>query len=194
MSRMLLELISSAYRKLTTREVRFSLIAKDAMMPHGLQTLGVIHYEADGHPAGFTVVRTVWGYCVALDGFVGDHRGTTLGAELDLAKLGYVRLWRRRGDKFQLEHNLTITPPVEAEAYIVCPYTGEVYPEYYGRRWKDHTAAGGMSEVGPLDDRYASGRQHVKCRYFFGDEVIFWENRGRSLDDAARLLAEDAAA
>ena len=69
----------------------------------------------------------------------------------DLAKAGYLRIYRKKGfgclpnisdtqriaREFVLERNFSMLPPKYAMSFIVRPQSGEVYHEYYGDKYDE---------------------------------------------------------
>ncbi len=186
-----MKFLKKIYRKITSRNIWFALASDDTEMSRGCKTLAVLKFGADGHPSGSTIVRTVEGVCVTLEGYTNTHHNTQAGCWLDMASLGYVRIWRGKKGPFVLERDLTITPPADVESYIVYWGTGEVYPEYYGRNWRDCAAVGGRNELGWVRNRYNPKFSGMKIRYYLGDEVNGCD-RWKVLDATARLLREEA--
>ena len=105
-----------------------------------------IRYEASGPIDAGVLVRDMVGHCYLWDDVERIYGEGARDGGVRLEKLGYVRLVCKTGklprlddmsvigSGFELETDLSVTPPMGRVGFLVRVETGEVYSEYFGHR------------------------------------------------------------
>lgn len=180
-------LLKNFLRRLTSCKVEYWLtsVEKDGV------EYAVLVYRVLGHPDGFAIMRN-GNRAFSPEEVMEKHRECFVNGRLDLARLGYVRIYKDTWDEWRLEENLEITPPKGRPSYIVCLRTREVYPEFYGSRYSTRICKRGRSELGEWKLHYLSrlaDSSRLRFWYCLGDAAFFTDPRSSVLDAAERLTA-----
>ncbi len=180
-------MLKNFLRLLKSRDVEYWLtsVKKDGV------EYAVLGYRIPGHPSDFTIMRN-GDRAFSPDEVMRMHCGFLMGSRLNLARFGFVRVYKDAWDEWCLDENLGITPPKGRPSYIVCLKTGEVYPEFYGGRDSTRIGKRWDDELGERTIRYlrSGGSSRFRCWYCLGGIVYFTESRKSILNVAERLTAQ----
>lgn len=180
-------MLKNFLRILKSRDVDYWLtsVKKDGV------EYAVLGYRIPGHPDGFAIMRR-GNRLLRPEDVMKMHRGCLMGRRLNLARLGYVRIYDDGWGGWCLDENLNITPPKNKTSYIVCTKTGEVYPEFYGSRHSTHICKSGCPELEEQKGHYIACESPLEYKYWYclGDEVFFTASRNSVIAAATRLIRQ----
>ena len=177
--------LSALRRKMTAQKVSYFFEAVPSSQGND-GAVATLVYSADGHPDGRTVLRAANGVPIPADRLNGWQDGA-----VDLAKMGFCRLYEDSDGRLVLDNDLSMTPPKNTNSYLVNLELGVVLSELYGSKWRNNIYNASYTKCGPIYDQYSDSR--TRKRYYVGDLVMPKKAEYQVRHETARLLAAQSA-
>ena len=178
--------LSALRKRMTTQKVSYFLEAVPSSQGDD-GAVATLVYSANGHPDGRTVLRAANGVPIPADKLAGWKDGA-----VDLAKMGFCRLYEDADGRLVLDNDLSMTSPKNTNSYLVNLEWGIVLSEMYGSKWRNNIYEVAYTKCGPIYDQYSGSR--TRKRYYVGDLVMPVKAQYQVRRETARLLATQSAA